>query len=213
MLQSEDESSQMETDDNDEIEQDISEQSEYAATGSGSDIKTTQVRESLLPSKSSYKQQKQTLSSVIPSPAVGRNVRLTSNDRTSSLYTGPSVEPRRRSTALQIREENIQERQQKLLLTSNMHHISIPSAVNDTRPELINERRELSSSKLCSLLKCFVATSIFFVVSAFLMAVLVTTGEEPYYSRWLESFKKLQSLKPGTDDMASFNGYIVCETS
>jgi len=103
----------------DETEQDNKEQLVYRATASESYLTATATRESLIPSKSVYLQQKQ-ISSAIRSSAESDDVWLSSDvvsDRTSSHHYSPSVEPRRRTVAHQMRDGTIQERQQKLSLS------------------------------------------------------------------------------------------------
>ena len=202
-IQESEDECEMETDDDDEMEQDNKKHHVYRAAGSGSEseVRSTHTRQSLMPSMAPYHQQKQTLSNVMRSSADSSDVlqsSVASDRRLGSYFTSASLEPRRRAMAPQAHDD-IHERQQKLLITFRSDRTNLPSAVDDTVPELLHQKHEHCYTKLCSLLKYFV-TACVVIVSAVLLAVLISTGGEPHYSRWLASIKQTQSMKSGVNN-------------
>ena len=165
---------EMETDDDEDMEQDNTNQN---ATGNISDFKNTHVGDSLTPSTTPRHHLPAERSDKLQSAnAVG--------DSRSRTNFSAIPEPRRRFVAPRA-DDVIYERQPKVLQlqTYRSECTSTPSPVDDTMPELPEQKHEHSCKKL-------IKFSVLYCVAAVFVVLLVS---------WL-NWAKLQSMKSGVND-------------
>lgn len=196
--------SQMETDSEDDAEEDNKQEHEYTAAEAG--FSNTNTGESVTDRTMLYHKQNQTLSSVVHSSAENDTVWLSSSAVNDKIHGGyfaaASPESRQRKVAPEVHGGIVSESPQRWLSAYHSSHISAPSAEHHVKPESPRQKHEFNCPVLCNIPKyCVVG------VLAILLAFLLTTGGEPYYSQWLAGMK-LPSTKPdaGSDDVPISTG-------
>jgi len=147
----------------------------------------------------SHRRQEQALSSEVRSSAESSDIWLSLNtvgDRTN-IYSGSTgMEFRQRAMAPKISDKDASEPSQRMLSAYRSGDINRASVQDRIIPESVGQRHKRDCTALCNLLKYFVMTCII-IVSAVLIAMLVSTGGEPYYSQWLASIKEVMNTTAG----------------
>jgi len=195
--------SPMETDSEEDMEEDNKQ--EHGYTAAEADFSNITTRESLMHRTMPYHTQKQTLSSVVHSSTENVNVWLSSNavddKRYGSYIAAASPQSRQQMVEPDIRGRIVSESPHRWLSAYHYTHSNAPSAEDHVKPESPRQKHELNCPVLCNVLTYFLLTSVVAVL-AILLAFLLTTGGEPYYSQWLAGMK-LPSTKPdaGNDDV------------
>ena len=190
---------QMETDSEDNIEEDNKQARMYRVAEA--DMNNTDTSEPVTHRTVSYHPQKQTTSRVIHSSTENDHVRLSSNavsdERPSGRYFA-SPQSRQRAMTREVHDRSVPERTQTWLSTYHSSHVNAPPVVDHTEQVSVGQERELDSAVFCNILKYFMVTCVVAVLAG-LLAILLTTGGEPYYSQWLVSMKP-QGMKSGAVD-------------